>query len=191
MSAEDHNNNAAADTQPNEPAAEVKKEQPVSVFQKKGQLIYTVFIAVSFIIFVIATPLPFFEDSQNEYTLWGARPIHGSLTRWSNVNICNHFKNNVHVAAAFSIITIFFSFLATIIAFVHVGYGVNNKLVASFLALLVVASSLITWGIIADFYNRAYCGGESLQHFTWYAEGFALFVTGFTLSAVGLIAGLF
>jgi hypothetical protein len=177
-----------------EPAAQgdVPKaiEGNTSVFQKPGLLTFTIAITLAFILFVIATPLPFYTTSTSEFTLWGYRPINGGLTKYSDSTLCDKLLQRFKAAESFAIITIGFSALATLVAFGQIFVGFNGKIIGAILAFFTVGFSLITWGITATMYNESFCNIK-LSDSTDYGEGFALFVTGWCLAIVALIGGFF
>jgi hypothetical protein len=99
---------------------------------------------------------------------------------------CKDTKNRFKGAEAFAIISIGFSVVAVIVAFINVKLLNQMKVPVLIVNVLLLASTLITWGIGVSLYTMSFCDVPSPYDMKYrlYA-GAGLFIAAFVLTIVG------
>lgn len=99
---------------------------------------------------------------------------------------CKDTKDRFKGAEAFAIISIGFSVVAVIVAFINVKLLNQMKVPVLIVNVLLLASTLITWGIGVSLYTMSFCGAPSPYDMKYrlYA-GAGLFIAAFVLTIVG------
>ncbi|RNF18152.1 amastin [Trypanosoma conorhini] len=159
-----------------------------------GATVLLVACMLSFMFMVIGTPLGVLKPKEATnvcYTLWGTRKCDSPNYDWRvNFDNCTVRRVRFHFAEAFSIIAMFFNVLTGIACWYCIS-GSNAKWWTVLVAVISIASSLVTWSVVSALYYSSFCGSDTYTHkHTKYGPGFALIVTAFALDCCGLVCFL-
>ncbi|ORC88731.1 amastin-like surface protein-like protein [Trypanosoma theileri] len=144
-------------------------------------LLLAIFQTIAFILIVVATPPDVFRswDSNVCYSLFGEKKScgrYGGSVKSSSWG-CERRESTMNAAAAFAIISIAFSLIATIMAFLAYFRLCFVRLGLFIMTLLTAITLLISWACIADVYHKPMCGSSAGLKSTYsYGPAFGLIV---------------
>ncbi|KEG08650.1 amastin-like surface protein-like protein [Trypanosoma grayi] len=159
-------------------------------------LIFLILQAIVFLFVVIATPLAVYRSPLTNacYTMWGYKLNCDSTSvqaSWS----CNQQRDTMRAAAAFSIISIFFSLISTALAALSLFCNMRlSNMILFVLSVLIVFTLMVCWACIAHVHDANVCSpisGGSIGRFYGYGAGFGLLVTSWVVQILAsILAGL-
>ena len=187
--------------QPEQPAqveAPVESKEPAAPDAEAAVLrpaaaVYTFFAFCMLVLFVVATPIDWFEKhiylATDEYTMFAhtvTTPTSQTVTYAANY-VCDEFRQRFRAVEAFAVISILLAGAATIAGLAALSKKIG-MIVPLVLGVVVMLTSLIAWAMALRIHYQGLCGVDSLiQQKFEIGPGLALFVTGWCVSFVAIL----
>ena len=162
-----------------------------------GNVVFLACFGVALVLTVVGTPMDIFKANNGGsgcITLWGVKndcTQSDYTTRVNDLPICDNAKSRLRAGEAFALISIGLEVIGIIVALLGELASIGlMRWVAGGVGILTTGSLLITWGVVAAFWNQSVCDGvpayKDLN--TWnYGSAFGLFVTSFCVVIIGTV----